>query len=128
MPKVIINDSQGLKQVSGSGLEIDSLLTLSSGLVGSVDTRAEAGAVSLTSLVTLVTTTAARAITLAAGETGQIKVIVMTVDGGDATLTPTGGILGNTTTITFADVGDAVVLVYTGAKWAVVSNVGCAVD
>jgi len=128
MPKVIINDSQGLKQVSGSGLEIDSLLTLSSGLVGSVDTRAEAGAVSLTSLVTLVTTTAARAITLAAGETGQIKVIVMTVDGGDATLTPAGGILGGTTTITFADVSDAVVLVYTGAKWAVVSNVGCAVD
>lgn len=133
MPKVIINDSQGLKQVSGSGLEIDSsivasgLLTLSNGLVGSVDTRAEAGAVSLTSLVTLVTTTNSRAITLAAGATGQIKVIVMTVDGGDATLTPAGGILGGSTTITFADVGDAVVLVYTGAKWAIVSNEGCTV-
>ena len=151
MPKVTVDDSKGLVQSSGSGFEVSSAMvasdtlavagaatlsaaltvagaaTLSAALIGGVDTRAEAGAVSLTSVVTLVTTTSARAITLAAGTAGQIKIIMMTVDGGDATLTPAGGILGGTTTITFGAIGDVVVLVYSGAKWAVASNVGCTV-
>ena len=139
MPKVTVDDSKGLVQSSGSGFEVSSAMvasdtlavagaaTLSAALICGVDTRAEAGAVSLTSVVTLVTTTSARAITLAAGTAGQIKIIMMTVDGGDATLTPGGGILGGGTTITFGDVGDVVVLVYSGAKWAVASNVGCTV-
>ena len=133
MPKTVISDAKGVVNSAGSGTTISNAvtfgdaITLGAALVGSIDTRAEAGAVSLTSLITLVTTTSSRAITLAAGTAGQVKIITMTVDGGDATLTPAGGILGGSTTITFGDVGDTVVLVYTGAKWAIASNVGCTV-
>jgi len=139
MPKVKYTSTKGLYQESGSGLDlsgdlaltgalsVSSALAFSGKLVGSIDTRADAGAVSLNTLTTLVTTTGARAITLAAGTAGQIKIIAMTVDGGDATLTPAGGILGGTTTITFNDVGDAVVLVFNGTKWTVVVNNGCTI-
>ena len=154
MPKVIYNSTKGLYQSAGTGISLEGNLvltgsttvsstlnvagsatlastlnvagsaTLSGALIGSIDTRAEAGAVSLTTLTTMVTTTGARAISLAAGTNGQIKIITMTVDGGDATLTPANGLLGGATTITFNDVGDTVVLVYTSPKWAVVSNNG----
>jgi len=154
MPKVIYNSTKGLYQSAGTGISLEGNLvltgsttvsstlnvagsatlastlnvagsaTLSGALIGSIDTRAEAGAVSLTTLTTMVTTTAPRAISLAAGTNGQIKIITMTVDGGDATLTPAGGLLGGATTITFDAVGDTVVLVYTSPKWAVVSNNG----
>ncbi len=107
-----------------STLSVAGSATLSGALIGSIDTRAEAGAVSLTTLTTMVTTTDARNISLAAGTNGQIKIITMTVDGGNATLTPANGLLGGATTITFNDVGDTVVLVYTSPKWAVVSNNG----
>ena len=157
MPKVIYNSTKGLYQSAGTGISLEGNLvltgsttvsstlnvagsatlastlnvagsaTLSGALIGSIDTRAEAGAVSLTALTTMVTTTAPRAISLAAGTNGQIKIITMTVDGGDATLTPANGLLGGATTITFNDVGDTVVLVYTSPKWAVVSNNGATI-
>jgi hypothetical protein len=80
------------------------------------DTRADAGAVSIDTFATKVTTTGAAAITLADGVVeGQHKLIVLTTDGGDATLTPatlTGG-----TTITFADVGDTAWLVWSEGSW-----------
>ena len=80
------------------------------------DTRADAGAVSITSFATKVTTTEASAITLADGaKLGQHKLIVLTTDGGDATLTPSN--LAGGTTITFADVGDAAWLVWNGSNW-----------
>ena len=75
--------------------------------------------------ITQVTTTGSDALTLANGANGQIKIITMVADGGDATLTPTtfGG-----STITFNDVGDSVLLVYnTTGGWAVVSNTGCSI-
>ena len=81
------------------------------------DTRADAGAVSITTFATKVTTTTASAITLADGVVvGQHKLIVMTSDTGDATLTPTN--LTGGTTITFADVGDAAWLMWDGSSWA----------
>lgn len=142
MPRTVISDAKGVVNSAGSGTTISNAVTLSgattlsgavtlgAALVGSVDTRTDAGAVSLTSVVTLVATTTASALTLAAGTAGQIKILSMTTNGGDATLTPAGGILspsaGLLTTITFNSVGDAVILVYTGAKWAIVSNYGCA--
>jgi len=80
------------------------------------DTRADAGAVSITTFATKVTTTEASAITLADGaKLGQHKLIVLTTDGGDATLTPSN--LAGGTTITFADVGDAAWLVWNGSNW-----------
>ena len=78
-----------------------------------------AGAVTVTEYKTNVTSTGANALTLADGEfVGQRKAIQLIVDGGDATLTPvnlTGG-----DTITFADAGDRVELVWTGASWVAI--------
>jgi len=78
--------------------------------LNSTQSLSGAGAVDITSAVTKVTTTGTDALTLADGQAGQIKVIIMIVDGGDGTLTPTT-LLGGTT-ITFADAGDAVILLW----------------
>lgn len=94
-------------------------------ITGSVQSLSGAGAVNLTDLITEVTTTGADALTLANGSAGQVKIITMIVDGGDATLTPTT--LAGGTTLTFADVGDGVVLVYGTAGWVVVGNNGAAI-
>lgn len=85
-----------------------------------------AGAVDLTNTFTSLTTTgASQALTLANGTVGQMKVIVHTVDGGSAVLTPTTMIGG--TTITFTAVGDSATLVYTSAGWAVVGYKGATI-
>ena len=82
-----------------------------------------AGAVNLTDMFTSLTTTgASQALTLADGTAGQIKIIVHTVDGGSAVLTPTTKI--GFTTVTFTAVGDAAMLIYTATGWAVVGSKG----
>lgn len=82
-----------------------------------------AGAVDITNTLTSLTTTGvAQALTLADGAVGQMKVIVHTVDGGSAVLTPTTKI--GFSTITFTAVGDAATLVYTATGWAVVGSKG----
>jgi len=74
------------------------------------------GALNLGTAITVVTTTGAATASLADGFEGQVKTIVMAVDGGALTLTPTN--LGGTpTTITFDDVGDSVSLVFAGGAW-----------
>lgn len=75
-----------------------------------------AGAINVTTFYTAVTTTGANALTLADGAfPGQLKKIKMIVDGGDGTLTPTT--LTGGTTITFADAGDYVLLLWDGDSW-----------
>lgn len=74
-----------------------------------------AGAVDTTSAITHIVTNAANALTLADGEEGQIKFIVMKTDGGAGTLTPTS--FANGTTLTFDDVGDSVELLFTNNSW-----------
>lgn len=82
-----------------------------------------AGAVSITTgLTSLTTTGSAQALTLADGAVGQVKIIVHTVDGGSAVLTPTTKI--GFSTITFTAVGDSVYLIYTATGWAVVGSKG----
>lgn len=81
-----------------------------------------AGAINVTSGVTYWTTTGADAGTLADGVVGQTKKIIMVVDGGDGTLTPSN--FGNGSTITFADAGDAVELSFDGTNWWVVGSQG----
>lgn len=73
------------------------------------------GAVNLTTQVTYVATTGADALTLANGTQGQMKIVVMTTDGGTGTLTPDN--LGNGTTITFDDVGDTANLIFLASNW-----------
>jgi len=82
-----------------------------------------AGAVNITTgLTSLTTTGASQALTLANGSVGQNKIIVHTVDGGSAVLTPTLAI--GFTTVTFTNVGDSVHLIYTATGWAVVGSKG----
>jgi hypothetical protein len=93
---------------------------------GTVGTRSGAGAVPITSGTVRLTTTGADALTLANGVNGQILTIVMVVDGGDGTLTPTTKT--GFATITFDDVGEAVVLQYfTTLGWMIISNYGTTV-
>jgi hypothetical protein len=82
-----------------------------------------AGAVDITNSFTSLTTTgASQALTLADGTAGEVKVIVHTVDGGSAVLTPTTKI--GFSTITFTAVGDSAMLVYTSAGWAITGSRG----
>lgn len=92
-------------------------------VVLSVQSLSGAGAVNVTDAFTSLTTTgAAQALTLADGSVGEIKVITHTVDGGSAVLTPTTKI--GFSTITFTAVGDAVIMIYTSAGWAIVGSRG----
>jgi len=94
--------------------------------VATVQALSGAGAISLNTLHTALTTTGAQAQTLADGVAGQIKTISMVADGGDGTLTPVT--FANGSTITFNDVGDSVMLIYnTTGGWALVSNTGCTI-
>ena len=82
-----------------------------------------AGAVNVTTgLTSLTTTGASQALTLADGAVGQIKIIVHTVDGGSAVLTPTTKI--GFSTITFTAVGDSAALIYTATGWAIFGSKG----
>lgn len=74
-----------------------------------------AGAVDIVSAITHVVSTGVNALTFADGAEGQWKTIVMKTDGGAATLTPTSP--GNFTTLTFDDVGDLALLIFTNGKW-----------
>lgn len=96
-----------------AGVVLHSETTVSSG----------AGAVAVTGAIHEITTTAADALTLADGTEGQILKVVMVADNGDGTLTPTN-LAGTATTITFADVGDSVTLLFTNAEWYVVGQGG----
>lgn len=90
-----------------------------------VETLTGAGAVGLNSYATLLVTTGANALTLAAGSQGQRKFIKMKTDGGDGTLTPSS--LQGGTTITFNDANDFVELVYIDTKWHVIINSGATI-
>ncbi len=79
-----------------------------------------AGAISVATYYTAITTTGTDALTLANGtEPGQTKKLMMTVDGGDGTLTPAN--LAGGTTITFSVVGDVAELTWDGTNWTAVA-------
>lgn len=115
----------GAASVSGA-LTVGSLVN-SGGLTGSTQALSGAGAVNLTTTTTKVTSTGANALTLADGTDGQIKFIVMVVDGGDATLTPTTKT--GFSTIVFNDIGDGVGLVFTTTTgWICFANNGATIS
>lgn len=120
--------------VAGLGSQLASAVTITGGTIsnttltaprGSVQTLSGPGAINVTTTTTKWTTTGADAGSLADGVEGQLKTIVMVVDGGDGTLTPSN--FGNGSTITFNDAGDAVVLQFLGSDWWLLSNVGCTI-
>lgn len=104
-------------------------VTVGGAVIGSTQNLSGSGAANLTTGTTKITTTgSAAALTLANGTDGQIKMLVMVVDGGgDATLTPTTKT--GYSTIVFGDAGDAVVLQYfTTLGWMVIANYGATVS
>jgi len=110
----------------GSARATPNVLLSGAKTVATVQALSGAGAISLNTLHTALTTTGAQAQTLANGVNGQIKTITMVADGGDGTLTP--ATFANGSTITFNDVGDSVMLIYnTTGGWALISNTGCTI-
>ena len=94
--------------------------------IATVEAKSGGGSISLDTLHTAITTTGNQNFSLANGSNGQLKIISLVVDGGDATLTP--GTFSNGTTITFNDVGDTVMLIYnTTIGWTVISNTGATI-
>jgi hypothetical protein len=102
--------------------EITHTATPSQTMIGSVQQISGPGAIDVTSYITEITTTGADDYTLADGVAGQIKIISMIVDGGDATITPTT--LATGTTITMADVNDNITLLYGTNGWVNTANQG----
>ena len=86
-------------------------------LFKSVQNITGAGAISLTTGVTLITTTGTDAYTLADGVEGQIKIISMKVDGGDAIVTPDN--LVGYTSVTLNNVKDNFTLLYQSTGWVI---------
>jgi len=108
---------------SGTTKTTTGLTTIGGGVIGSVQALSGAGAVNLTTVSTHWTTTAADAATLADGTAGQIKVVIMKVDGGTGTLTPSTA--SGFTSITFDDPGDAVTLEFVATiGWVVIGSRG----
>ena len=91
------------------------------------DTFSGAGAIPVTTPVTLYTSTgAAQALTLANGTHGQIKRIVHDVDGGSGVLTPTTRT--GFSTVTFNNAGDTVTLqFFTTRGWMVIGSFGAVI-
>ena len=106
------------RSTKGSALtytEMDDNLTFLD-LYKSVEDVTGGGALSLTTAVSLISTTGVEAYTLADGTLeGQIKIISMKVDGGNATVTPANYING--TSILFNNVNDTIVLMYQTTGW-----------
>ena len=88
-------------------------------LYKSVENITGGGAISITTGVTFITTTGTEAYTLADGIEGQIKIIVMKVDGGNATITPDN--LVGYTSIRFNNVHDNVQLLYGSTGWNIIA-------
>jgi len=88
---------------------------------GAQQSLSGAGAVNVTSFSTMWTTSGAQAGTLADGtRVGQLKEIMLTVDGGDGTLTPATA--SGFTTIVFSNIGDMVLLQWTAAGWIILKR------
>ena len=88
-------------------------------LYNSVQNISGPGAISVTTGVTFITTTGTDAYTLADGVEGQFKIIIMKVDGGNATITPTN--LVGFTAVRFTDVNNSVMFLYGSTGWNILA-------
>ena len=110
------------RETKGSALtyaELDANFTHLESDIKSVQNITGPGAIDLTSGVTFITTTGADAYTLADGTVGQVKIIIMKVDGGNATITPDN--LVGYTAIRFDAVIDNVQLLYGSTGWNIIA-------
>ena len=105
---------------SGADAAFSGDVTVAGAFIGSRQAISGAGAINLTTLFTELTTTGADAYSLANGTVGQVKIITMGVDGGNATITPTT--FANGTSITMDAVHDSVTLIYGANGWVVLAS------
>ncbi len=106
--------------MTGANVAAQGDLTVAGAFIGSRQAISGAGAINLTTLFTELTTTGADAYSLANGTVGQVKIITMGVDGGNATITPTT--FANGTSITMDAVHDSVTLIYGANGWVVLAS------
>ncbi len=107
-------------QVFQDGFQNDSVE-----IIGDIPTASAAGAISpVNRLVKIaVSGTSSTAMTLAAGQEGQLLTLVMTAIGtGSSDAVVTAPLFGSNTTLTFNAVGDSVTLVSLSGEWYVASN------
>ena len=116
----IININEGL--VVDGTTNVTGTLT-ANGLINGVQTLTGSGStevISLTETVTQLITTGTQNFSLANGTEGQIKIITLKTDGGNATVTPASFLNG--TSITFDDVGDTMTMLYQSTGWIVLAQ------
>ena len=89
------------------------------GITAGIQTISGPGAINLTTLYTELTTTGADAFSLANGAAGQIKIITLLVEGGNATITPTT--FSNGTSITMDAANDSVTMIYGTNGWQIIA-------
>jgi hypothetical protein len=106
--------------MTGANVAAQGDLTVSGAFIGSRQAISGAGAINLTTLFTELTTTGTDAYSLANGTVGQVKIITMAVDGGNATITPTT--FANGTSMTMDAVHDSVTLIYGANGWVVLAS------
>ena len=112
-----------VNETGGELTVTDSLVTIAGGATTSA---AASLAIPVTARYVAKTTGGAEALTLANGKPGQKITIVLVVDGGDGTLTPTT--MSGFATIVLADAGDTVTLEYVDdtTGWIIVGAAGVA--
>ena len=87
------------------------------------DSLSGAGAVSVTTYYTELTSTSTDAWTLADGlVTGQMKKVQMIVDGGTSTLTLASPVSASLDVITYTDVGQFSIFIWNGVAWVILER------
>ena len=117
-----LDSADSTKITIAEDVDVTGVLT-ASGTIHGVQNLTGSGStevINLTDTVTLLTTTGAQNFSLANGTEGQIKIISMKVDGGNATVTPATFVNG--TNITFDSVNDTITLLYQSTGWIVLAQ------
>ena len=128
MPKVKYTRAKGLVQEAGTGFDVSKYDGVTAGGMLAeffpntvAETSSGAGALSPVIYRTNVVTTGANALTLAAGDVkGMRKVICLTTDGGDGTLTIADA--AGHTQIVFSNKGDTAELIWNGTGWRILAT------
>lgn len=138
----VVDDSEtDFTSIVGNGVVVDNVKLKDGGVTNSAATfiasfypqvaqnnitAGTGGAIIVTNYLTTINTDAGGdAFTLANGtQIGQMKKILLVVDGGgDSVVTPATAFAGGTTA-TFNDAGDFLILQWSGAAWVVIENSG----
>ena len=117
-----LDSADSTKITIAENVDVTGVLT-ASGTIHGVQNLSGSGStevINLTDTVTCLTTTGAQNFSLADGTEGQIKIISMKVDGGNATVTPATFVNG--TNITFDSVNDTITLLYQSTGWIVLAQ------